>query len=312
MSNTTITLQKHKNHLETERARFLKTCSEFIESSVDEDTQYEGRPRFRYKDILKSLLILSLNGLSYRRVESDLMMAKMLGIISSIPKKSTLNKYMMNKRLISELMRLIQVSATPFIASEDTLMVDSTWFGLKMYVGGYSNKPTTNKNAPPLSKTKKLHIGCLKKSKIIVYAKATEGTQHDCPIFKEIASSVVNNGFVIDKCLADAGYLSKDNYALCQELGMKSVFIDFKKNTTGKKAGSSVYKNAFNLYKNEPEIWHEDYRYRVLVESAFSVIKKKLLNWLRTRDETAQFNEMLLRALAYNLMILGKYSALHE
>ena len=70
----------------------------------------------------------------------------------------------------------------------------------------------------------------------------------------------------------------------------------------------NAWRDAFHLYKNEPEIWHEDYRYRVIVEGVFAVIKRKFLNWLRTRNDTARDNEILLKALCYNLMILGKYS----
>ncbi|MCK5624879.1 transposase [Candidatus Pacearchaeota archaeon] len=308
MTTTLPVLKKQENYLETERARFLKICSEFIDNAVLNMPQYEGRPRFNLNDIFKSLLILSLNGLSYRRVQSDLLLAKSLGVISSIPKRSTLSKYMNDKTLTKKLSKLIQISAMPFLNQENTLAIDSTWFGLKMYVGGYSNKPKSNPSAPSLTKTKKLHIGCLTNSKIIAYAIPTHGTQHDCPMFNEIVSNVCKNGFLIEKCLADAGYLSKDNYSLCQELGIKEVFIDFKSNITGKHPKSKAWSDAFHLYKNEEEIWHESYRYRVLVESVFSVMKKKLTNWLRTKTDTAKDNEMLLKSLCYNLTVIGRYS----
>ena len=212
---------------------------------------------------------------------------------------------MNDKTLTNELSRLIQISAMPFLNNENTLILDSTWFGLKMYTGGY--KKVHDKKSTALQKCRKLHIGCLSNSKIIAYAKSTLGTVHDCPIFEEIVSTVCSNGFLIDKCLADAGYLSKDNYALCQSLGIKNIFINFKKNVTGKRAKSQAWLDAFHMYKNEQEIWHEDYRYRVLVESVFSVIKKKFLNWLRTKTDTARDNEILLKVLCYNLTVLGRY-----
>jgi len=307
-TNTLPVLKKQENYLEKERLNFLKICSGFIDNAILDMPQYEGRPRFYFGDILKSLLILSLNGLSYRLVQSDLALAKVFGIISSIPKRSTLSKYMNDKTLTKELSRLIQISAMPFLNQENTLILDSTWFGLKMYTGGYQNKPKSNPSAPPLDKTKKLHIGCLANSKIIAYAKATHGRAHDCPIFKEIVSIICNNGFIIDKCLADAGYLSKDNYALCQSLGIKDIFIDFRSNVTGKRAKSQAWRDAFHLYKKEPDIWHEDYRYRVLVESVFSTMKKKFLNWLRTKTDISRNNEILLKVLCYNLTVLGRYS----
>jgi transposase len=161
---------------------------------------------------------------------------------------------------------------------------------------------------PPLVKTKKLHIGCLANSKVIAYAKTSIGTAHDSPFFEQIVSTVCNNGFSINTCLADAGYCSKANYSLCQDLGIKNVFIDFRSNVTGKRPKSQAWRDSFRIYKGEEDIWHENYRFRVLVESTFSVIKRKFLNWLRNKNETARENEMLLKALCYNLTILARYS----
>lgn len=38
----------------------------------------------------------------------------------------------------------------------------------------------------------------------------------------------------------------------------------------------------------------------------FSTIKRKFMNWLRTRNTIARDNEMLLKVLCYNLTILAK------
>ncbi len=306
-------IKSNDSHLEHERAKFLSVCSNFIDDTMSDSPYLEGRPKFPIKDILKALSIQTLNGLSFRRAESDLLLAKTLGCLNTIPKKSTLSKYMNDKSLTEELERLIQLCAIPFFGSEEKLIVDSTWFAIKMYSGGHNRKPKYGKpddqaNIPSMEKCKKLHIACLPNSKIIAYAKATSGTTHDCPLFNEIISTVYDNGFIPDKCLADAGYLSKDNYALCQELGIKQSFIDFKSNITGKHPKSQAFRDAFHLYKHEHNIWHEDYRYRVLIESVNSVIKRKFLTWLRTKTDTARDNEILLKALCYNLLILTRYS----
>ena len=89
-----------------------------------------------------------------------------------------------------------------------------------MYTGGY-RKVYDKKNAT-LQKVRKLHIACLKNSRIICYAKATKGTVHDAPMFEEITRGVVKAGFNIKSLLADAGYLSKNNYALCRDLGIQT------------------------------------------------------------------------------------------
>lgn len=311
--NKIITFKVKDNYLETERANFLKVCSDFVDKNIKEEVQVEGRPKISLGDRIKSLLILTLNGLSIRRVESDLILAKNLGLLERVPKKSTINKYMQDKTLIQELEKLIQYSAMLFYPNENTLIVDSTWFVSKMNMAGYKRKPYGNKEdstpveIPSLEKCRKLHIGCLPNSKIIVYAKTSLGVSHDCPTFKDIINTTVNNGLILDRVLADSGYMSKDNYSLCQELGVKQAFIDFKKSVTGKRAQSGLWREAFRLYKNKDPAWHENYRYRVIVESVFSTMKRKFVNWLRNKNEVALSNEILLKALCYNLTVLGRY-----
>lgn len=304
-----IVLEK-KDYLVSEKKNFLLTLSEFFDNLEERQISTNGRPPLYFKDIVKSLLIMSYHGMSYRRSQSDLEIAKDQGIINAIPKRSTLCKYMNNNEVHEQLCELIQQSASPFLNGIHTLIIDSTWFGTKMYVGGHNRKPyknNKNKDIPNLAKCKKLHIGILRDSRIVAYAKTTKGTINDCTCFKEIVSKVINNGFIINSLLADAGYLSKENYAFAQDNGIENIFIDFKKNVTGKRAKSQAWRDAFDLWKNDKDYWHEIYRYRVIIESVNSVIKRKFLNFLRTKKEISRYNEMLLKILCYNLTILGKY-----
>ncbi|HDZ61426.1 MAG TPA: hypothetical protein ENH46_06965, partial [Candidatus Pacearchaeota archaeon] len=82
----------------------------------------------------------------------------------------------------------------------------------------------------------------------------------------------------------------------------------FKKNATLRRAKSDLWREKLRLYKEQKEIWNQTYRSRVIVEGIFSAIKKKNINYLRSRKEIAQDVEVLLKALVYNLTIIGKYS----
>jgi hypothetical protein len=300
-----------EKHLETEKKNLFLVLTWFFDNFV-EDIEYvvgRGRPAADYRDIIKSLLIMTYHGMSYRRCQSDLKFAYENEVIDFIPKRSVLCKYMNSSETRYLLSKLIQQSAMCFSSGINTLIIDSTWYGTKMYVGGYANKPASkrNKNVPPLGKCRKLHIGIIRESKLIAFAITSAGTVHDSVFFKKIVSSVLKNGFVIDTLLADAAYLSKDNYRYCEEKGIRNIFIDFKSNITGKRAHSQSYKKFFSMYKNDQETWHEFYRFRVVIEGVYSVIKKKFMNWLRTKNEIAMHNEMLLKALCYNFTILGTY-----
>lgn len=301
-----IALQKNRYSLEQEKERFITNMCDFIEPLNFDQFQIMGRPKANFRDILKSILIMSFNGMSYRRTQSDLKKMYEEGLLTYIPPRSTLNDYINNEETKNLIERLIQISALFFNDNEDTLIVDSTWFGERMYSGGY--RKVYDKKHAPLEKVRKLHIGCLKNSKIIAYAKATKGTKHDSPIFEDILIGIRSRGFNIKTLIADAGYSGKNNYALCKDNGINNVFIDFKSNATLRRAKSDVWREKLKLYKEHKEIWNQTYRFRVIVEGIFSAIKRKNLNYLRSKKEIAMDVEVLLKALVYNLTIIGKYS----
>ena len=299
-------LTPKKNHLESEKKDLFTTLCNFIEPLNFDQLRIMGRPKTNFKDIIKSLLVRSYNSMSYRRTKSDLEKMFEEGLLKSIPPRSTLNDYS-NKEEVKEIIeKLIQLSALFFIDNEDTVILDSTWFGQRMYTGGF--RKVHDKRSGALHKVRKLHVACLKNSKIIACAKATKGTKHDSPFLEELTKTVVKNGFSIKTLIADAGYTSKENYVICRDLGIFEVFIDFRSNVTGKKPKSDIWREKFKLYKENKEVWKETYRFRVLVEGIFSAMKRKNLNYLRSKKETAMDVEVLLKALVYNLTIIGKYS----
>jgi hypothetical protein len=304
-----IKLTKDKKSLQKEKKYFIDTLFVIMNGVQFDQCQINGRPRSEIKDVLKSLCMMSYNGMSYRRTIPDLEELKEKGIISKVHSKSTLNKYMMIKDTVKVLKKLIELSSLFFLEQEDTLIVDSTWLATKMYSGGY--KKVYNKKTAPLKKLRKLHISCGKNTRVVTCARVTEGTKHDMSMFKDLIHFPVKNGFNIRKVLADAGYLSNDNYEFCSILNI-DAYLDFKKNSTGKGTKARQWKKKFELYKKDSDKWHEEYRFRVIVEGVFSAIKRKHTNHLRARKENSQDCELLLKCLVYNFEIIGKYRIIDE
>ncbi len=301
-----VKLEPNKHSLELEKEKFIQNMCEFIDRLNFETLQLMGRPKSNFKDIIKSLLMMSFNSMSYRRTQSDLRKMFEDNLISYVPPRSTLNDYFNDEQTKELVSKLIQASALFFTDNENTIILDSTWLGLRMYSGGY--RKVHDKTSTSMQKCRKLHIACLKNSKVIAYAKATAGTVHDSPLFEEIVKKVVSNGFVIENLLADSGYSSKASYALCKELGILGTYIDFRSNASVKRGKSDLWKEKLKLFKEQKEVWHQAYKYRAVVEGVFSAIKRKNINYLRSRKETAQDIELLLKALVYNLTIIGRYS----
>ena len=292
---------RSKNSLENEKMNFLKTAFYFLENIDFENQQINGRPKTSEKELLKHLLVMSYNAMSYRRAISDLKILYDKGYVQKIISKSTLNDFANRENTILLLERLIQVSSTFVKDREDTLIVDSTWFGEKMYVGGHGR---VHSDKGGLSYTRKIHVGILKNSKVICYAKATPGTRHDSPLFKEILINS-SNLFNLKYCLGDKGYCSKENYVLCYDKNI-TAFLDFKSNCKSSGGKSSLWKQQIDIWKDKPELWHDSYRFRVIIEGVFSVIKKKHNSYLRARNQISRDIEMLLKCLVYNFSIIGK------
>ncbi len=304
-NNLLLPLKLDKRALEREKLNLIDFSSSFIESINLEENQYVGRPRAHLKDIIKSLIIMSYNNLSYRRTQSDLEILKEKGLIQNIPKKSTLNKYMMSKKVKKIIEKLIQMSSLFFLEHEDTLIVDSTWLSTRMYVGGH--KKVYNKRYLTGDKCRKLNIACCKNSRIITCAITAGGLKHESPFFKELVSTTIKNGFVINKILADKGYSSKENYSFSESLNIKNIFIDFKSNANLRRAKSAAWRKQLELFKENPEKWHESYRFRPVVETVFSEIKRKNVNYLRARTEISQDVELLLKCLCYNFTVISRF-----
>jgi len=299
-----IPLKPDIRALESEKKKFIEFGINMIDSLNLDEEQYFGRPRAPYSDIIKSLLVMAFNGLSYRRSQSDIVNLYSNHMIDTISRKSTLHKYMNEERTKKILDNLVQQTALFFREHEDTLIVDSTWFGKRMYTGGYTKVHDKQSN---LAKTRKMHIGILKNSRIIAVCKPTRGTVNDFKIFEHIVVSAVKNGFSIKTLLADKGYAGKQNYFLCSNLNIENIFIDFKSNVTMRRAKSGAWRKQLTLFREHPEIWKENYRFRVIIESVISSIKKKQKNYLTSKNETAMDCELLLKCLVHNLTIIGKH-----
>ena len=79
--------------LANEKITFLKTACNFLEIIELEDEQINGRPRTCQRELLKHLLVMSYNAMSYRRTISDLQILYDQGYIKKVISRSTLNDF---------------------------------------------------------------------------------------------------------------------------------------------------------------------------------------------------------------------------
>lgn len=146
----------------------------------------------------------------------------------------------------------------------------------------------------------KAHINCGVKTNIITAVNITEGTSSDSKELKSLIEQTAEN-FNMAEVSADKAYTSKKNLELIKEHGA-IPFIPFKSNVTGRARGSGVWKKMHHyfMYKNDEFMQH--YNKRSNVETYFHMIKPKFGDSVRSKKQTSQVNELLIKVLCHNIV----------
>lgn len=114
----------------------------------------------------------------------------------------------------------------------------------------------------------------------------------------------------IDEVYADAGYLSSRN---AQQIRARGAipFIKPKKTTKGRpKPGekdtpshrtSEPFREMVDRYQNDEAEWHEHYRFRVLIESTWSALKRRFGQFVLALSDRMRRIEAGLRIIVWNI-----------
>jgi transposase len=130
----------------------------------------------------------------------------------------------------------------------------------------------------------------------------------DSPQFIPLVNATANVGFDIEEVSADKAYGSVNNYHTVQQIGGQA-YIPFKSNATGKSDKTTgnkarLWRKMFHYFQLNRDEFLEHYHKRSNVETTFSAIKKKLGETLKSKNTTAQINELLCKIIAYNITVI--------
>jgi len=145
----------------------------------------------------------------------------------------------------------------------------------------------------------KVHLATCRDTMLILNWFITEGKKNDSPFLRRLLSPFKWIGIV----LADAGYLSRDNYQFVADKN-GSAFIPFKKNSTAKPKSKPAWKLAFNLWRVLPMVFKGIYNQRSKIECVFSILKKRWGDQLYSQKAYIRRREMALRFIAYNIKLI--------
>jgi len=237
--------------------------------------------------------------LSSRRARSLYVNAENRQQISKAPCYNLVNLALNKEELTPILMHLLAVSASPLKSVESSFAVDSTGF----HINSFSMYANERYGLLRQHAWVKVHACVGVKTNVIVAVSMTKENAADSPQFSKLLKSTADNGFFIGEVLADKAYSSRENHNLVRQLGAQA-FIPFRSTATGKSRGSTAWKKAFHFFQLNADEFYEHYHKRSNVESAFASIKKKFGDALKSKNHTAQVNELLCKMIAYNIVVL--------
>jgi transposase len=109
---------------------------------------------------------------------------------------------------------------------------------------------------------------------------------------------------------ADKAYLSRKNFKAVKELG-GTPFVPFKKNSVEPTIDEEpIWARMYYYFMYNRLNFMEHYHMRSNVESAFSMVKAKFGDAVRSKSDTGQINEALCKVLCHNICCLVQ--AIHE
>ena len=297
----------YEKHCRQEKLMFFKILKDAVDHlMIDYEYKGNGRPPHYYGDIVKSLCIKAYHNTSSWRTESELRIAKSMGIIDYVPKRSTILKYLQDERVTKLLHELYKVIAEPLAQIELYFAADATGISNKYGNTRWMKLRHTKDEFKHKREYSKLNIISGNKTNIICSASITIGTKHESPYFKALLDDTVKI-FNVKEISADSGYLSRKNVKAASEVGAVPFIMPFGRvNVPGNRGKTSAWGGMLKLWKNHQMEFAEHYNQRSNVESTFGSLKRKFGDFCRCKKPESQENEILAKITCYNASVLSE------
>jgi len=245
-------------------------------------------------------------GFSARRFTCDLKDAHARGLIGNAAHFNSVNRYIANPELTEALKRLVTLSSLPLKAVESDFAGDSSGFSTSRFVRWYNKKYGREVDNRMWVK---VHLMCGVHTKIVSSVEVSGWTAHDTNYFVPLVEATAEH-FHLGDVTADKAYLSRKNFKAVEELG-GTPFVPFKKNTLEPTIEEEpIWAKMYYYFMYNRLNFMEHYHMRSNVESAFSMVKGKFGDSVRSKSDTGQVNEALCKVLCHNICCLVQ--AIHE
>ena len=266
---------------------------------IEQPHHPQGRPTLSASDGAYCEVYKAYRQLSGRRLTTDLERLLERGLIDEAPADSTLNRFLNQVSTTSLLKYLIVISSLPLASVEgNNFAIDGSGFETRNYKRVYNRKKGREER---VAETVKAHVLCGTKTHVVAAAEVSEGSQHDSPLLPLLLRTTMENFDVKELC-ADRGYLSGPHHETAEEAGVR-LFTPFKVNTAPVD-GDDAWSKAYKYFTYRHDEFRAHYHQRSQAETVFHMNKSKLGSTVRSRNATAQFNEVLCRFVHHNIYCL--------
>ena len=284
-----------------EEALFGKLLRELCDT-IEQPPQGKGRPRLPLADMVFAAGLKVYSEKSGRRAMTKIRIAHALEQLDAAPSFNSILRYLKKPELTPLLEELVVKSALPLQAVEQDFAVDSSGFSTSVYNRWFDHKWGKERTE---AQWVKAHIACGVKTNIVTAVKVTKGNASDTRYFLPLLNATSAN-FNVREVSGDKAYLSKANLAAVAALGAYA-YIPFKVNSTsdhGHHKRDLLWERAYHFFHLHREKFLAHYHKRSNVETVFHMIKAKFGGAVRAKSFTAQVNEVLVKILCHNIVVL--------
>lgn len=274
-----------------EKARVQALLRSLCDGIVTPPQQGRGQRCLPLGDAVYGMAMKVYTTVSARRATTDLEACATAGHMAKAPHFNSIYHYFDKPELTGLLTLLVQESAAPLACVESQFAADSTGFGTVTYRRWYDHKYGREMKEHGWIKA---HAMVGTTTNVITAIRVTDGEANDSP---ELPALVAATGQSFQ--IAEVSAIEGANAV---------PYIPFKSNSKGE--GPAAWRRMFGLFMYKQAEFLAHYHARSNVEATFSAMKRKFGGSVRSKNPTAQVNEVLCKALCFNLSML--VHAIHE
>ena len=281
-----------------EKRRFLALLHDLCIGIPNPPQTGAGRRRTDMGDMVFTAVSKIYSTLSGRRFCTDLEESFEKGLLSRKINGMMVWQFLESELLTPILQQLITATALPLRAIETTFAPDSTGFSSSRFVRWHDEKYGAVRSGRDWVKA---HCMAGVRTHVITAVEILDRDAADCPQFKPLVEKTAKK-FTVKEVVADKAYLSHENLELVHNLG-GTAYIPFKVNSVQGEAGT-IWEKMFHFFSMNRDQFDKHYHQRSNAESAFSMLKAKFRDHVRSKTNVAMKNEVLCKVIAHNICCL--------